>query len=364
MELYRLIGLIIGSLNQSGRKKTKPKGKMMQAVVFKEPGVVEIDSVLDPALNENEVIIKVNRAGICGTDLHIFNGEYTNRFPIIAGHEFVGTIVEIGKKVSQFNIGDRVAVDPNLSCGQCYFCQREQSNHCLNWQGIGITRSGGFAQFVNVPTAACYLVPEEISDSQAAFIEPLSCVVYALNRMRVSAGDDVLIFGAGPMGLLLVQAMRNSGVSHIAVIEKDASRRKIAKQMGASSTMELTENTTKHFREIVPFGFDIVIDATGSPSVIEQALQFLKPNGQYLQFGVAPQKSTVKWNPYEIFKNDWTILGSFALRYTFHQAISWFKSGRIDVIPLISHTLPLSQFKDGFTDFVQGKSLKVHIVQD
>jgi 2-desacetyl-2-hydroxyethyl bacteriochlorophyllide A dehydrogenase len=342
--------------------KDKLKDNFMQAVVFTKPGILEVKNVPDPVLNENEAIVKVSRVGICGTDLHIFNGEYDNTFPIIAGHEFTGTIVETGKKVNQIQIGDRVVVDPNISCGYCYYCRREQFNHCLNWQGIGITRPGGFAEYVSVPAVACYLLPEQITEVQATFIEPLSCVIYALNRIRVKPGDDVLIFGAGPMGLLLIQALRNSGAAQITVIEKDQNRTNMAKQQGASIVTNLTVKGIEVCKQNVPFGFDIVIDATGSPPVIEQALQFLKANGQYLQFGVAPQNNSVNWNPYDIFKNDWTILGSFALRFTFHQAISWFKSGRIDIAPLISHILPLSKFEEGFLTFAKGKSLKMHIV--
>jgi threonine dehydrogenase-like Zn-dependent dehydrogenase len=254
-----------------------------------------------------------------------------------------------------------VAVDPNLYCGQCYFCRQQQANHCLNWQGVGITRPGGFAEYVAVPARACYQVPDPLTDSQAAFIEPLSCVIHALNRLRVWPGDEVLIFGAGTMGLLLVQALRHSGASQIVVVEKEPSRLSLAQHMGATATIVADPVQMDSLWKLAPYGFAVVIDATGVPAVVEQALRFLKPRGQYLQFGVTPQGVTVKWQPYEIFRNDWTIIGSFALCYTFQPAIAWLANRVVDITPLVSLTLPLAEFPRGFQDFADGKTLKVHI---
>ncbi len=331
----------------------------MQAVVFPEPHKINVESVADPACRADEVVVKVSQVGICGTDLHIYRGEYHSDFPLIAGHEFVGEIVEVGKGVDGLRCGERVAVDPNLSCGECYFCRQEQANHCLHWQAVGVTRPGAFAEYVAVPARACYAVPDQLTDAQAAFVEPLSCVVYALRRLRVSPADEVLIFGAGPMGLLLVQALRHSGASRVVVVEKEPGRRELAEQMGA--TVAFSAGTDESLREPAPYGYAVVVDATGAPSVIEQALRFLKPRGQYLQFGVAPEGATVQWSPYEIYRKDLTIMGSFALCYTFQPAIAWMASGVVDVEPLISHTLPLAEFPRAFEEFAAGKTLKVHL---
>lgn len=333
----------------------------MQAVVFPAPNKIALVQVPDPACGEGEVIVRVSQVGICGTDLHIHRGEYPSTFPLIAGHEFGGEIVEVGKGVTQLRRGQRVAVDPNLSCGQCHFCREEAANHCLDWEGIGVTLPGAFAQYVAVPARACYPLPDFLSDAQATFVEPLSCVIHALNRLRVWPGDDVLIFGAGPMGLLLVQALRHSGASQLVVVEKEATRRSLARQMGATASLDSDEIQLEGLWRLAPHGFGVVIDATGVPTVIEQALGFLKPRGQYLQFGVAPEGATVRYSPYEVFRNDWTIIGSFALCYTFQPAIAWLANGVVDVAPLISHTLPLADFHSGFQDFAAGRTLKVHL---
>lgn len=333
----------------------------MQAVIFPAPNRITLEQVADPRCEIDEVIVQVTQVGICGTDLHIYRNEYLSAFPLIAGHEFTGQIVEVGKSVTQLHCGERVAVDPNLSCGQCYFCRQQQANHCLNWQGIGITRPGGFAEYVAVPARACYPIPDLLTDAQAAFIEPLSCVMHALNRLRVWPGDEVLIFGAGPMGLLLVQALHHSGASQVVVVEKEANRRSLAQHMGATAILDADPIQMESLWELAPYGFAVVIDATGVPAVIEQALRFLKPRGQYLQFGVAPQGVTIQWSPYEIFRKDWTIIGSFALCYTFQPAIAWLANRVVDITPLVSHTLPLTEFPCGFQDFADGQTLKVHL---
>jgi 2-desacetyl-2-hydroxyethyl bacteriochlorophyllide A dehydrogenase len=333
----------------------------MQAIIFPAPNRVTLEQVADPPCGIDEVIVQVTQVGICGTDLHIYRDEYPSTFPLIAGHEFAGKIVEVGKSVTQLHCGERVAVDPNLSCGQCYFCRQQQANHCLNWQGIGITRPGGFAEYVAVPARACYPIPDLLTDAQAAFVEPLSCVMHALKRLRVWPGDEVLIFGAGPMGLLLVQALHHSGASQLVVVEKEANRRSLAQHMGATAVLDPNPIQLESLWQLAPYGFAVVIDATGVPAVIEQALRFLKPRGQYLQFGVAPQGVTIQWSPYEIFRKDWTIIGSFALCYTFQPAIAWLVNRVVDITPLVSHTLPLAEFHCGFQDFADGQTLKVHL---
>lgn len=334
----------------------------MQAVVFTTPEKMEIKNVPDPVCGGRDVIVKVAAAGICGTDVHIYHNEYYSAFPIIAGHEFCGVITEVGKEVTDYRVGERVAVDPNLYCGECDFCRRQQNNQCLNLQAVGVTRDGAFAEYVAVPARACYRLPDTLSDSQGAFVEPLSCVIQALTRLRVWPGDSVVIFGAGPMGLLLTQALRHSGASQVAMVEKQAERLALARQLGATSVVAAGPDAAGELRELAPHGFGIVIDATGVPKVIEQAFNYLKPRGQFLQFGVAPNGATISLRPYDVFKNDWTIIGSFALCYTFDPAIAWLANGVVDVKPLVSHTLPLSQFATGFESFMAGKTLKVQLL--
>jgi len=330
----------------------------MNAIVFDAAGALELRTVPSPTPQPHEVIVRVSQAGICGTDLHIFRGEYMSAFPLIPGHEFTGEIVECGAAVHDLRIGQRVVGDPNLSCGDCEFCKSLQPNHCRRWQGVGITRPGAFAEYVALPARAVYPISHAIDDTAAAFIEPLACVVYALGRIRVRAGDDVLLFGAGPMGLLLTQALHRVGAARVSVVEPNAARGALAAQMGADAVWTPAEAAALATE---PDAFHVVVDATGVPRVIDRALDFLRPGGTYLQFGVAPIGAHASWEPYRIFRNDWTIVGSFALAQTFAPAIRWLESGALNLAPLVSHVLPLAQFREGFDAFARGESLKVHV---
>lgn len=333
----------------------------MKAIVFPQAEAASLETVPDPTCAPHEVVVQVADSGICGTDIHIYRNEYMSGFPLIPGHEFSGRVVEIGREVTDVQIGDRVAVDPNLYCGQCDFCRNEQANHCQNWQGVGITRSGGFAEFVNVPAKAAYKLSDSLSDTQAAFIEPLACVVWAMKRLRVYPADRILLLGAGPMGLLLIQALRHGNASQITVVDRQPARLQLALQMGATQTVLADENQTAALKALAPSGFNIVIDATGVPAVIENAFQYLRPRGQFLQFGVTPMTARIQVSPYDIFHNDWTIIGSFALCYTFLPAIAWLENGVIDVNPLVSHQIALADFSSAFNQFMAGDTLKVHL---
>ena len=209
----------------------------MKGIIFRDVNVIELADLPDPTCQPDEVVLKVATCGICGTDLHVSKGEYIEKYPIIPGHEFSGTIVEVGRDVNHLKVGDRVTADPNVFCGYCEYCRNEQANHCSNWHGMGVNRDGAFAEYVNVPARNCYFVPENLTDSEAAFIEPLACVAYSMRRLRVWPGDKILIFGAGPMGLLLLQALKKYGSSQVVVVEKIANRLEIAKQLGCSQAI-------------------------------------------------------------------------------------------------------------------------------
>ena len=332
----------------------------MQAILFPAAETIAVERVPDPTPAADEVVVQVAACGICGTDVHIYRNEYMSTFPLIPGHEFSGKVVAVGKAVTDVKLGERVAVDPNLYCGHCDFCRNEQANHCRNWQGVGITRAGGFAEYVAAPARACYRLPDHLTTAQAAFIEPLACVIHALKRIRVWPGAQALIFGAGPMGLLLLQALRHSGAAQVVMVEKQPARLALATQLGGLA-VPVDGQQAEALRAQAPDGFDLVVDATGVPAVIEQAFTYVRPRGQYLQFGVTPMDATIRLRPYDLFRNDWTVIGSFALCYTFLPAIAWLANGVVDVLPLVSHTVPMTEFAPAFHAFAGGQTLKVHI---
>lgn len=315
----------------------------MRAMVYEGTASIPLRDISPPDPGDDEVLIKVSSAGVCGTDVHIYKGEYIARAPVVIGHEFAGTVAAAGRNVTGYKPGDRVTVEPNIHCEKCYYCQTERRNQCLGWQAIGITRHGGFAEYVCAPEKVTFPIGDLPFD-EAAFVEPVSCAVFGLSRAKIAPGAEVLIFGGGPMGNILMQLISHGNASAVVMVEPQKSRRDLAEAMGARCVFRDSGELEKNGRAIAPYGFDVVIDATGMPSVVESAFRYAKMGGTILFFGVCPKDETIAISPFDIFKNDWTILGSFASCATFHPAIRLIREGRVRVKPLISHTLPMADF--------------------
>lgn len=317
----------------------------MKAIVCESPLKMPVLNVVIPEINPDEVLIKVARCGVCGTDVHIYKGEYIATMPVVLGHEFSGTIERLGKNVLNFKPGDRVTVEPNINCEKCYYCQIERRNQCLNWSGIGVTRNGAFAEYVIAPEKNTFSIGE-LSYEEAAFVEPVSCALYGLQQTKIQLGAEVLIFGAGPMGLLLMQMANKGNASKVAMVEPHKNRRSLAEQLGCRYLFSSAVDLKKNMSKIAPLGFDVVIDATGVPTVVESCFQNAKMGATIVMFGVCPKEDKITVSPFDIFKNDWHILGTFASCATFHQAIKMIQEKKVMVKPLISHTLPLIDFSD------------------
>ncbi|HID10498.1 MAG TPA: alcohol dehydrogenase [Candidatus Latescibacteria bacterium] len=311
----------------------------MWAVVIEAPGRAVVKDVPEPEPGPDEVVVEVAMAGLCGTDLHLFEGGLPYPYPVIPGHEVVGTVVEVGSDVSGIEVGDRVALDPNIPCGECYFCRRMRFNHCLNWQGVGITRPGGFAWRVAVPSRVIYPIGD-MPFEKAVFAEPLACVLYGVERAQPRIGDRVLLFGAGPIGLLLLQALKRAGAASVVVADVRRERLESAERLGADRTVPAGQEET--LRE--GFGYDLVVEATGVPEVAGRCPDFAMPGGKVLFFGVCPEGATVPVRPFQIYRRDITILGSFALNWSLGQALEMLSVGAVQVEPLISHRFPLERF--------------------
>src|SRR5579859_854303 len=248
----------------------------MFAAQIKTPGQASVIEAPEPKPGPDDVLIAVAAAGICGTDLHIFHGEYEATYPLIPGHEFSGTVVAVGENVQRYTIGDRVTADPNIPCNRCSACQRNEPNQCEKLAAIGVTRNGGFAQYVIAPEGNVFPIGE-LPFSQAALIEPLACVVWGLKRVQVQAGDSVLIFGAGPMGCLLLQAVRQSGATKVVITDSVPWRLEQAAQLGATETVLADSQQERHLKALTPKGFNLVVDATGIPKVLELAVGYARP---------------------------------------------------------------------------------------
>lgn len=318
----------------------------MQAAQLDAPEQARVIEVEEPTAGPGEVLIQVAAAGICGTDLHIFHGEYEATYPLIPGHEFSGTVAAVGDGVTRYRVGDRVTADPNIPCNRCPACQRNEPNQCENLAAIGVTRNGGFARSVVAPEGNVFPIGD-LPFSQAALIEPLACVVWGLKRVQVQAGDSAVIFGAGPMGCLLLQAIRASGAAKVVITDSVPWRLEQAAALGATETVLADSHQEARLKAISPSGYNIVVDATGIPKVLELSIGYTRPRGKIWVFGVAPRDARATFIPYDVFRKDLTIIGSFAVNRTFQESIALIQSGLVRVEPLISHQLPLSQFREG-----------------
>lgn len=319
----------------------------MKAGVFHQPGSLTFQDMPEPSVGPQDVLIAVQYAGICGTDVHILKGEYEAHYPLIPGHEFSGVVAAVGAEVSHFKVGDRVTADPNVPCGRCTFCQRNEPNQCRDLRAIGVTGNGGFAQYVTAPEGNVFSIGDLAFDA-AALIEPLACVVWGLKQVEIQPGDSVLLFGAGPMGCLLLQAVRCAGAARITVIDPVQWRLDLARSLGATDAYLPGDHLGSVLEKHEPYGYDVVVDATGVPAVLEAAFAYTKPRGKFWVFGVTPAGTQIRVPAYDIFRKDLKIIGSFAVNRTFPQAITLIQSGAVQVTPLISHRLPLREFERGF----------------
>ena len=305
----------------------------------------DCQEIQKPIPKDDEVQIKVMAAGICGTDIHIYKGEYFGTYPRIVGHEFSGIITAKGKDVSRFEIGQRVSADPNIFCESCDRCKENKQNFCQDFKATGVTRDGAFAQYLTIPER-CVFDIGDIPFEDASMIEPLSCVVYGQDKLKISLASNVLIFGAGSIGLLHLQVSRMNGAASISIVDPVRSKLEIAKRLGADNIYTPDELRSSGLEK----SFDYVIDCTGIPGVIEKTIEYVKDAGTLLFFGVAPEKSRISIDPYEIFRRELTITSSFALKKTFGRALELIKNKRIDVKSLITDILDLDELSDYFAD--------------
>jgi 2-desacetyl-2-hydroxyethyl bacteriochlorophyllide A dehydrogenase len=332
----------------------------MKAVVIDRPGLVRVDDVPDPEIGPRDVLIRVRACGICGTDLHIIDGEFPpTTYPIIPGHEFGGEVVDRGSAVTGVAIGDRVGVDPTLNCGACYFCQRGMGNLCERWNAVGVgSHPGGFAELVAVPERCVYPISATMTFAEAALIEPISCVVRGFDRLQPRIGETFLVYGAGPMGLLNAQLARSYGASLVALIDVNESRLARARdEFGFSHVATALDQ----LRPLAPRGFDNVIEATGKTKVAERAIDAVIRRGKLLLFGVCPPGETAAYDAFKIYNEEITILGSMAVLNSYGPAVAIVAAGAVDGAKMVTHTLPLDGFPEAVAIARSGAGLKVQV---
>ncbi len=330
----------------------------MKAAVVVEPGTIAIESVPDPTPGPREVVIRVAGCGICGTDLHILAGEFAPAYPIVPGHEFAGEVVGVGTAVTEVGVGDQVTADPSLHCGECYYCRRGRGNLCENWNAIGVTRPGGAAEYVLAPVANCYRLPDGMRVADAALVEPLSCAVRGMDVLAGRLADHYLIYGAGTMGLMMMELAKRAGAASVSMVDLNPARLGTARQLGCTAA------TTSADELDAPRGWDVVIDCTGAEAAIQDGLGRVGRGGTFLQFGVANYDARATIEPYRIYNREITITGSMAVLHSFERAADLFVSGVIDPDVFISHRFPLDAYADAIAQFQAGIGGKLQITPE
>jgi 2-desacetyl-2-hydroxyethyl bacteriochlorophyllide A dehydrogenase len=318
----------------------------MKALVIEKPGTAQVQTVPVPPVGERDIRIKVKVAGICGTDVHIFRGEYLGSYPVIPGHEFSGIVEEVGVKVTRFQVGDHVAIEPNISCDNCTACLSNRQNFCEQWNAVGVTLSGGMAEYTVVPEKAAFNIGD-LPFLSGAFVEPLSCVLHGVERTRFKLADKVLILGAGPIGILLSKVIQLQGVSKVTQVDINQSRLEMAKKCGAAKVCASLE-------ELKRDSFDVVVDATGAVSIMEKALEYVRKGGTVLWFGVPKHDAKMQLPAFTIFEKGLILLSSYTSVRNSLQAVALLETGKIDVAPLVSHQLPLDDFVKGVETIEKG----------
>ncbi|GHB04298.1 MULTISPECIES: zinc-dependent alcohol dehydrogenase family protein [Streptomyces] len=325
----------------------------MRAAIIEAPGKVSVSTVPDPAPGPREVVVAVASVGLCGTDLHILQGEFAPTLPIVPGHEFAGEIVGIGREVTELAIGDRVAVDPSLHCHECRYCRIGRGNLCERWAAIGVTEPGGAAEYAVAPVANCVRLPEHIDVKDAALIEPLSCAVRGYDVLNSTLGAEVLIYGSGTMGLMMLELAKRTGAAGVDILDVNPDRLATAALLGCSRSAAGADELDR------PGGWDVVIDATGNAGAIQDGLGRVAKGGTFLQFGVADYATRAVIEPYRIYNHEITITGSMAVLHSYERAAALFASGVLDPSVFISDRLPLEQYPQAIDRFKAGIGRKI-----
>lgn len=328
----------------------------MKAAVIESVGRAVVTEVPDPSPGPREVVVAVAACGLCGTDLHILQGEFAPKLPIVPGHEFAGEVVGVGTRVTELAVGDRVAVDPSLYCHECRYCRTGHSNLCERWAAIGVTTAGGAAQYATAPVANCVKLPEHVATQDAALIEPLSCAVRGYDVLRSRLGAHILVYGSGTMGLMMLELAKRTGAASVDVVDVNPERLATARRLGVSAAAANADELDR------PQGWDVVVDATGNAAAIQDGLDRVAKAGTFLQFGVADYATRVTVDPYRIYNQEITITGSMAVLHSFERAAELFAAGVLDPSVLISDRLPLTSYPQALEQFASGVGRKIVVV--
>ncbi|MGG5370637.1 zinc-binding dehydrogenase [Enterococcus sp. AZ196] len=327
-------------------------------------GNMELCDFDKPSPKNDDVLIKVVFSGICGSDIHAFKGEYNKKIPLTLGHEFIGIVHEIGDKVTTLTVGERVVSETTYEvCEKCVHCSAQEFNLCSQRKGLGTQVDGSFATFVLAKAERCHKLPERISNETAALIEPLACCVHAvMEKTHIHPNEKIAVFGPGPIGVLLALVAKSLKADVTLIgISKDAYRLAKAKELGLSLTVDSQTIDWDSFlaERTEQLGFDQVFECSGSPQALQQALEIVKKKGTVIQEGLFA-KNPVPVDMSLLLNKEIQLIGSRTQKTSsWLKTIEWLQTSNIDLSPVITNILPLTQWEEAFRLAMNGEELKV-----
>lgn len=324
---------------------------------------IQIQQVAVPEVNKDEVLIRIKACGICGTDVHIFEGDKgaaDNPLPITLGHEFSGIVERVGEDVTGIKTGERVCVDPNVLCGSCRYCKSGIGHFCENMIGIGTTQDGGFAEYCLVPASQVYKLADTVSFEEGAMAEPLACCVHGIDLCGIGAGDDVVVIGGGMIGLLMLQLAHISGAARTVLIEPVAEKRVQGEKMGATMCIDpITEDVPQVLTDAGITQVDCVIECVGRIATLKQAIEIAGKGAVVMMFGLTKPEEELPIQPYEIFRKELVLKASFINPYTMGRAVSLINERRVDVKSMIAEAITLEELADVLSDAARRSKGKI-----
>jgi len=333
----------------------------MRAAMLHGPRELRVEprELLAPAAGE--VVVRVAASGLCGTDYRIWSGDRPVAYPLVMGHEFIGKVAAVGVGAESLRPGQRVAVEPNFSCGTCPLCREGNRNLCLSRTALGIDVHGGFAEEARLPARCCWPAPAGVSDDQLMLAEPLAVVVRAVRRGEVRAGESAAVLGVGALGLLAIQVLKARGLRVLAV-GRTSRRNELARTLGADdfTTTEVGGGVAAARAFSGREGVDVVIETAGTARAVEQALELAHPGGRVVLTGLPHEASTV--NFFSVVRREIRIVGSMIYRQEFPEAVRLLADGTVRATPLITHRFPLERIQDAFAAHQSPEAIKVCVV--
>lgn len=322
-----------------------------------------LQDVAKPKIGHNDLLIRVKKTAICGTDIHIYNwdewAQKTIPVPMTVGHEFVGVVEEIGSEVQGYRIGQRVSGEGHITCGHCRNCRAGRRHLCRNTVGVGVNRPGCFAEYLVIPAINAFPLPDDISDDIAAFLDPLGNATHTALSFDL-VGEDVLITGAGPIGCMAVAIARHVGARHVVITDVNDYRLDLARKMGATRAVNVTHEKLEDVMKALAMkeGFDVGMEMSGNAQAFRQMLASMNNGGKIALLGLPPSDVAIDWNQV-IFKG-LLLKGIYGREMfeTWYKMVSMLQSG-LDITPVLTHHFPISDFQQGFDIMRSGKSGKV-----